>query len=154
MNGNTNRASLRDWHEETWTALGIRALNGKRCSAWVDAVGHEMLYTDRSSYVVGGQYTVICRRLDEKIQVHTPIEASYTGQKAADPDQRARWEAESATAAIRLQRAARERKAKGSSELDVLLAPLVQYAARMRTQVQRDEFTAYVINRVARSAWR
>lgn len=132
---------------ETWTAIGTRvSSDGKRCAAFLDETSDERLYAERAAYALGGLYAVTVTREGKRVTRHGA--PRYAGQGDATREQRAAWEAESHAAEAELERASLERKYRGDSALDELLAPLEAIAAGLRTRAARAALVGYVSERL------
>jgi hypothetical protein len=121
---------------------------GKRVVAWQDPDKQELIYAERSSYVLGGYYTVKVSRKDGKTIRHgSPL---YTGRRLerGNPWMQA-WKTEELEAEQRLAREARERKDKAADEFGHAMEPLLAIARQARTGAQRSALVADVIRRLS-----
>jgi len=137
---------------EVWAYAGIRVnTKGKRFHAWIDqaGAGTQLTYTDSGRWIVGGLYDVRVARDSSGVTRTYP---KWAGSHVADRDLLLEWSARDAAARARLAALARERSALKQDALDEALQPLLDIAAKLRVQADRDAFLATIIRRVGR-AW-
>jgi hypothetical protein len=136
---------------ERWIYGGVHVSGkGKRVHAWIDPGGHEHVYADTGSYVIGGIYDVEVDRENANLTRTAP---KYTGERIADDDRRRELYAADQFARAQLARLAMERGDAKRDELAGLLDPLREFAATLRTSAERDAFAAMVL-RTINTAWR
>jgi hypothetical protein len=150
----TDEASTVEPVEELWVFAGTRVtLKDQPAHVWVDGEGKgaELWFAKKGHYSIGGVYKVEVTRHDgDKLTRHG---IPRFERALDDRDAQVRWEAKDAAAAADLERIRRERKADADSALDEALKPLVTIAQELRTGAQRDAFAAYIIRKVAKTAW-
>jgi hypothetical protein len=134
--------------KERWVALGTRvAANHARASRWLDQEGGELLFADRTSYVIGATYEVRVKRTGagRVTMLGKPV---FLGRDAQDPARVALWEARALIAEQELSRRSRERNAAKVRALDEALRPLLDIARELRSSSAKDAFAAYVLRRL------
>jgi hypothetical protein len=138
-----------------WKCMGVREFDGKQAIYWLDGDGKTRVFTDRDVYVTGGVYRVEFQRTDNG-GVMRKGQPFYVGDRLAfDDPQLIEWRAAETAAKAILKSKSVERKhaAQNKAVLDELLDPLAELAKTMRTQPERDAFTAHIINRVTKAWW-
>jgi hypothetical protein len=143
-----------DLKPEQWVYAGVRDNAGKRSHAWIDEQDVERWYSDKSTFVIGGIYDVKVSRTPgtstpDSVRRATPV---YTGQKV-DQAQRQAMFTQDHLAKVSLARALAERKDAKVDELERALRPLIDIAATLRSQYDRDAFAALVLRQI-NTAWR
>lgn len=136
---------------EEWIYAGVRVLAGKRTHGWIEPSGRMRYYVDKGNLVIGGLYTVSVTRTDKNVMRGQPV---YTGRMIDDDALRRQYFVEEHAAKTKLSAITNERNdAKvTASEIDKMLAPLIEVAASLTSQYDRDAFSMLVLRRI-QSAW-
>jgi hypothetical protein len=142
--------------EEFWLYAGRRiGRTGQPVDAWVpneDGTGDVVLYAAGRGpgHVVGASYRVRVDRHDPGTMMHGAPEF-HRGQ-VASMELRVEWAARDMATRARLSAQRRERAAARHNDLDELIEPLRQVAAKLRTAADRDALVAHVLRRLI-STW-
>jgi hypothetical protein len=138
--------------KERWTALGTRVTSkGAQAARWLTEEGGELLFPDRTAFVIGATYEITLKRT-EAGRVTMIGKPAFVGRDAADPAKVALWEARDLIARQELSRRSRERKASKQRALDEAMRPLLDIAREMRSTADKDSFAVYVLRRL-QSPW-
>lgn len=137
---------------ETWIFGGSRVnAKGKRVHAWIPGGSVKgLLFAADGSYTVGCEYRAKVARSGDSVTLYGKPTFE---RRHDDATLRAQLEAAHTAAETRLKLAAIERSEKRSKALDEALEPILA-VARNVAPMDREAFTAYVINRVTREFWR
>lgn len=137
----------RIYEAELWVYAGVRALDGKRVTAWIDPGGKERLYAEKGSYALGHTYEVRVAREDDHIW---RVAGSAKWTNAPVPEDITVWRLADMEAAQELERSKNERAAKkqGFTDLEEAMEPLLAIARAARTAAQREALIAAVIRRL------
>jgi hypothetical protein len=135
---------------EKWTCTGIRTGRGKRYIAWATPEGKELWYAERTArYALGATYAVKVTRDADHTTMHGVPEFLDPGR---DP-RVLEWRAAEIAAEAELVSHRIEKRAQRTDPLDEVLIPLVNAAAKLRTQAERRAFAAEVLRRLMIGAW-
>jgi len=138
---------------EHWTWAG-RRLNHKDevRAVWAGPDGTQRSYPAKyAGKVIGGTYSVTISRSADGATTLWGIPVFFEPPHVDDDPQFLDWAIQDGTCMARKRLKAMERAAAKQSPLDRALEPILDIAARMRTNADRDALAAYIIREIDRS---
>lgn len=153
MNDQHHTHEEQEPREERWVYAGLRILRGATMQAWVTDSGNgEVVYfTPRGVPIVGDIYRAKVVRKGTALIIFGQPYRAEDGRAA--PSLAASLLAEHRATKARLAGDRLKRSAATRDELHVALEPAREIARKLRTQVEREAFTAFVLHELL-AAWK